>query len=61
MVMLRRVGLVIGSLVIAWLAVGLVAGVLFGRASVGSAIVAVTAVVLGAYIYLEIRRREANV
>ena len=55
---LHRIGLAIGSLVIAWLAVSLVAGVVFGRASVGNAIVYVVVLVLGGLIYRDIVRRD---
>ena len=56
---LRRVGIAIGSLVIAYLAVSLVAGVLLGQwAQTNSALVAVIAVVLGGFVYVDIMRRE---
>jgi hypothetical protein len=54
----RRVGYVIGSVVMAGLAVSLVAGVVFGRASVGNPGVAIVVLVVGGLIYREIIRRE---
>ena len=51
----RRVGLAFGSFVIAWLAVSLVAGWLFGS---GNILVWVIAVVVGAGVYLDIVRRD---
>jgi hypothetical protein len=56
----RRIGYVIGSLTIAWLAVALVAGILFGKASVGNPIVVTVVIVVGGLIYREIIRREVN-
>ena len=56
---LRRIGIAIGSLVIAYLAVSLVAGVLLGQwAQTNSTFVAVVSVVLGGYVYVDIMRRE---
>ncbi len=54
----RRVGIAIGSLVIAYLAVSLVAGVLFGSAVASSALVALITIVLGGLIFVDILRRE---
>ena len=51
----RRVGIAFGSFVIAWLAISLVAGWLFGS---GNIIVWVVAAVVGAGVYLDIRRRD---
>jgi hypothetical protein len=59
-VVLRRLGLMVGSLTIAWLAISLVAGVVFGPASVGNPIVGLAVIVLGGLIYREIRRREVS-
>jgi uncharacterized membrane protein len=56
---LRRVGIAIGSLVIAYLAVSLVAGALLGQwAQANSTFVAVVSVVLGGFVYVDIMRRE---
>jgi hypothetical protein len=55
---LRHVGIAIGSLSIAWLAVGLVAGVVFGRASMGNGFVELVVIVLGGLIFRDILRRE---
>ena len=51
----RRVGIAFGSFVIAWLAVSLVAGWLFGS---GNVLVWVIAAVVGAGVYLDIVRRD---
>ena len=56
----RRIGYVIGSLTIAWLAVTLVAGVIFGHTSVGNPIVGAIVLVVGGLIYREIIRREVR-
>ena len=56
---LRRIGIAIGSLVIAYLAVSLVAGVLLGQwAQTNSVLVAVVSVVLGGFVCVDIMRRE---
>jgi uncharacterized membrane protein len=56
---IRRVGIAIGSLVIAYLAVSLVVGVFLGRsASENPVLIAFIAVVLGGLIYVDIMRRE---
>lgn len=55
---LRRLGIALGSLVIAWLAVSLVAGVVFGSSASGNYLVWVTAIVIGALVYLDILRRD---
>jgi hypothetical protein len=51
----RRVGIAFGSFVIAWLAVSLVAGWLFGS---GNILVWVIAAIVGAGVYLDILRRD---
>jgi hypothetical protein len=51
----RRVGIAFGSFVIAWLAVSLVAGWLFGS---GNFLVWVIAAVVGAGVYLDILRHD---
>ena len=51
----RRVGLAIGSFVIAWLAIALLANWLFGS---GNVLVWVLAAVVGAGVYLELLRRD---
>jgi hypothetical protein len=58
---LRRIGIAMGSLVIAYLAVSLVAGVLLGRwAQTNPVLVAVVSVVLGAFVYADIMGRETR-
>ena len=54
----RRVGIAFGSFVVAWLAVSLVAGWLFGS---GNILVWVFATVVGAAVYLDIMRRDRRV
>ena len=54
----RRVGIAFGSFVIAWLAVSLVAGWLFGS---GNILVWAFAAVAGAIAYLAILRRDRRV
>jgi len=51
----RRVGIAIGSFVIAWLAVSFLAGWLFGS---GNVLVWVLAAGVGAVVYLELLRRD---
>jgi hypothetical protein len=51
----RRVGIVFGSFVLAWLAVSLMAGWLFGS---GNILVWVLAAVVATGVYLEILRRD---
>ena len=51
----RRVGIALGSFVIAWLAVSLVARWIFGS---GNILVWVIAAVVGAGVYLDILRRD---
>ena len=56
---IRRAGIAIGSLVIAYLAVSLVAGLFLGRSAQENPILmAFIAVVLGGLIYVDIMRRE---
>ena len=54
----RRVGIAIGSLVIAYLAVSLVGGILLGSAAIGSPLSGLVIVVLGGLIFADIIRRE---
>ena len=54
----RRGGIAFGSFVIAWLAVSLVAGWLFGS---GNILVWVIAAIVGAGVYLDIMRRDRRV
>ena len=54
----RRVGIAFGTFVIAWLALSLVAGWLFGS---GNFLVWVFAAVVGAGVYLDILRRDRRV
>ena len=54
----RRIGLALGSFVIAWLVVSLVAGWLFGS---GNILVWVFAAVVGAGVYLDLLRRDRRV
>jgi uncharacterized membrane protein len=54
----RRVGIAIGSLVIAYLAVSLVGGILLGPAAIGSPLSGLVTVVLGGLIFADIIRRE---
>ena len=57
---LRRIGIAIGSLVIAYLAVSLVAGVVLGQsAQTNPFLIAVFSVVLGGFVYADIMRRES--
>ena len=51
----RRVGIAFGSFVIAWLAISLVAGWLFGP---GKILIWVFAAIVGAGVYLDILRRD---
>jgi hypothetical protein len=58
---IRRIGIAIGSLVIAYLAVSLVAGVLLGQWAVtNSTFVTIVAVIVGGLIYVDIMRRERD-
>jgi len=54
----RRIGIAIGSLVIAYLAVMLVAGVLFGASATTSPLVGLVVIVLGGLVFVDIVRRE---
>ncbi len=53
----RRVGLAIGSFVIAWLAIALLANWLFGS---GNVLVWILAAVVGAGVYLDLLRRDRH-
>ncbi len=53
---IRRVGVAIGSIVIAYLAVSLIAGVLLGQSAQTNPIVVI--VVLGGLVYADIMRRD---
>jgi len=55
---LRHIGIAIGSLVIAWLAVSLVAGALLGTTASGSWLIGLVTVILGGLVYQDIIRRE---
>jgi hypothetical protein len=55
---IRRVGIAIGSLVIAYLAISLVGGVLLGPAAIGNPLSGLVIVVLGGLIFADIIRRE---
>ena len=57
---IRRVGIAIGSLVIAYLAVSLVAGVLLGQSAQTNPIVVGVIVLLGGLVYADIMRRERH-
>jgi uncharacterized membrane protein YedE/YeeE len=54
----RTVGIAIGSLAIAYLAVGLVAGIFLGAAVRDSPLVGVVIVVLGGLVFADIMRRD---
>lgn len=55
---LRRLGIALGSLVIAWLAVSLVAGAFLGSAASGNYLVSAIAILIGALVYRDILRRD---
>jgi hypothetical protein len=55
---LRRVGIAIGCLVAAWLAVSIVAGLFLGSSASGNALVGLITIVLGGLIYQDIMRRD---
>lgn len=55
---LRRFGIALGSLTIAWMAVSLIGGVLLGTAASGNALVGLATLVLGGLVYQDIMRRE---
>ena len=54
----RRVGIAIGSLLIAYLAVSLVGGILLGPTAIGSPLSGLAIVVLSGLIFADIIRRE---
>lgn len=55
---IRRVGIAIGSLVIAYLAVSLVAGLLLAPSAQSSPLVGGVIVLLGGLVFADIMRRE---
>jgi uncharacterized membrane protein len=55
---LRHIGIAIGSIVIAWLAVSLVAGAVLGPNASGNVLIVLITLVLGGLIYQDIVRRE---
>jgi hypothetical protein len=55
---LRHIGIAIGSLVIAWLAMWLVAGPLLGPTASESGVLGLVIVILGGLVYVDIVRRE---
>jgi hypothetical protein len=59
-VLVRRLGIALGSISMAWLAASLVVGVLLGADAVQRPGMAVITVVLGALIYRDIIRRESS-
>ncbi len=54
----RRVGIAVGSFVIAYMAVSLLAGLVLGPAAATSPVVGVVIVVLGGLVFADIVRRE---
>jgi hypothetical protein len=54
----RVVGVAIGSLVAAYLAVWLIGGILFGWTGKDGQLVAILAIVLGGVVFADIMRRE---
>jgi len=54
----RRVGIAIGSLTIAYLAVSFVAGIVLGPSGYQSPLTAVIVIVLGGLVFADIIRRE---
>ena len=54
----RHVGIAVGSLVIAYLAVPLVAGIVLGPSGYQSPLIAVLVIVLGGLVFADIIRRE---
>ena len=56
---IRRVGIAFGSLVAAWLCVWLVGGWLIGP-SMASPVATIIAVVIGAFVYRDIVRRDSS-
>jgi hypothetical protein len=55
---LRRIGIAIGSLVAAWLALSLIAGALLGPSASDNVLIGVLTIVLGGLVYRDILRRE---
>jgi hypothetical protein len=55
---LRHIGVAIGSVFIAWLAVSLIAGVLLGPNASGNVLIFVATLIIGGLIYRDILRRE---
>ena len=54
----RRVGIAVGSLSIAYLAVSLIAGIMLGPSADRNPVIAVIIIVLGGLVYADIIRRE---
>ena len=54
----RRVGIAFGSLVIAYLAVTLIAGIVLGPSAQRNPLIGVVIIVLGGLVFLDIVRRE---
>ena len=54
----RRLGIALGSVVIAWLALGLLAGLAFGPSASQSLLFGIAVLALGGLIYRDIIRRE---
>jgi len=54
----RRVGIAVGSLSIAYLAVSLIAGTMLGPSADRNPVIAVVIIVLGGLVYADIIRRE---
>jgi hypothetical protein len=59
-VLVRRLGIALGSITVAWLAASLVVGMLLGAAAVQRPGMAVITLVLGGLIYRDIIRRESS-
>ncbi|MFI5227068.1 MAG: hypothetical protein ACHQ3P_10385 [Candidatus Limnocylindrales bacterium] len=55
---IRRVGIALGSLVIAWLVVSLIGGAILGPAAFGNPWVGLVVIVLGGLVFVDIVRRE---
>ncbi len=55
---LRRIGIAIGSVVMAWLAMSVVAGPVLGPGTFGSPVYELAVLAFGALIYRDIVRRE---
>jgi hypothetical protein len=56
--LVRIVGIAIGSLVIAYLAVSLISGLLLGQAAQSNPLVGLAIVLLGGHVFADIMRRE---